>query len=104
MKNKHQGYTGLADLRDGKTGENINIEDFMSGKYLRDLKESNNEPIASHKPTVYNNTEPKKNTLPSEYAVKNWDELYRSNELETIRNQYPEHYEKLRKEKFKTKD
>jgi hypothetical protein len=104
MKNKHQQYTGLADLRDGYTGDKIDLEDFTSGKYLKDLKDSNKKPIDSYKPAVNNNAEPKKNTLPSEYVGKNWDELYRSNELETIRTQYPEHYEKMRKEKFKTND
>jgi len=105
MSKKHQGRTGLADLKDGRTGENINFEDFISGAYLRDLKESNiGLSKSKNKVQVQAKFTQEKNTLPSKYNGKNWDDLYRSDELETIRTQHPEHYEKLRKERFKTKD
>lgn len=104
MKNKHLGYTGLADLQDGKSGKNIDFDDFLSGKHLSDLEDVNKELVPSYQQPVYNNPELKKNILPNDYYGENWDDFYQSNQLETIRTQYPEHYEKLRKEKFKTKD
>lgn len=36
----------------------------------------------------------------SVYVGKKWDDLYASNELETVRTQFPDLYEKLRKEKY----
>jgi hypothetical protein len=105
MEKNKGGYTGLADLSDGRTGEKINIEDFCSGKHLSDLKASDNDvPTSTRKPTVYNQPTSIKITLPHEYNNRKWDDLYQSNELETIRTKYPEHYEKLRKEKFDNND
>jgi hypothetical protein len=87
MKNIKGDYEGLADLTDGK-GNKINLSDFTK-------KEPNQEtkPISEIV---------KSNSLPEAYKDKDWDELYKSDELETIRTQHPEHYEKMRKEKFKT--
>lgn len=34
------------------------------------------------------------------FAGKKWDDLYQSNELETVRTQYPDLYEQLKKEKY----
>lgn len=36
----------------------------------------------------------------SAFAGKKWDDLYQSDDLETVRNQFPDLYEKLKKEKF----
>lgn len=36
----------------------------------------------------------------NEFAGKNWDDLYQSDRLETVRNQFPDLYEKLKKEKY----
>ncbi|WP_459926506.1 hypothetical protein [Flavobacterium covae] len=40
--------------------------------------------------------------VPEKFAGKSWDDLYASNELETVRTKYPDLFESLRKEKFKT--
>lgn len=34
------------------------------------------------------------------FAGKKWDDLYQSDDLETVRNQFPDLYEKLKKEKY----
>lgn len=47
---------------------------------------------------ITDNLEDKKDA--SAYAGKKWDDLYASNELEGVRTQFPDLYEKLRKEKF----
>lgn len=86
MKNTRGNHEGLADLTDGK-GNKINLSDFTK-------KEPKQETKAI--PEIV-----KSNSLPEAYKDKVWDELYKSDELETIRTQHPEHYEKLRKEKFK---
>ncbi|REG93003.1 hypothetical protein [Flavobacterium aquicola] len=102
IKNKN-GYNGLADLRDGVTGKQIDLKDFSSGAYMNTLKERKNELSDSkEKPLINNNPAPKTDTLPGEYVGKSWDDLYQSDKLETIRTNYPIHYENLRKEKFKT--
>lgn len=35
-----------------------------------------------------------------DFTGKSWDDLYQSNKLETVRTQFPDLYEKLKKEKF----
>lgn len=85
MKNKLGDYEGLADLTDGK-GNKINLSDITKTNFNSDTK--------TKAKTIQN-----PNVL-DKYKGKNWDELYRSNELETIRTKHPEHYEKLRKEKY----
>ena len=87
MKKNIGGYDGLADLTDGK-GNKINLSDFAK--------------TMAQKATANENKGDSKPSLPDTYKGKNWDDLYRSDELEAIRTQHPEHYEKLRKEKYKT--
>lgn len=89
MKNSAGNYDGLADLSDAN-GNKINLSDFAKKEPAQHQKEVQRM-VSS-------------NSLPEIYKGKDWNELYRSNELETIRTQHPEHYEKLRKEKFKTND
>ncbi|AOW09512.1 phage protease [Flavobacterium gilvum] len=36
----------------------------------------------------------------AEFIGKSWDDLYQSNKLETVRTQFPDLYEKLKKEKY----
>lgn len=36
----------------------------------------------------------------AEFVGKSWDDLYQSDKLETVRNQFPDLYEKLKKEKY----
>lgn len=38
--------------------------------------------------------------LPEKYIGKNWDDLYQSDEIETVRQAFPDLYTKLRNEKF----
>jgi len=38
--------------------------------------------------------------VPNEYLGRDFDDLYRSDELETVRKRYPDLYEKLRDEKY----
>lgn len=87
MKNSKGGYEGLADLTDGK-GNKINLSDFAK--------------TTPHNTPANENKGDSKPSLPDTYKGRNWDDLYRSDELETIRTQYPEHYENLRKEKYET--
>jgi hypothetical protein len=75
MKNKG-GYDGLADLRDSK-GNKINLSDFAKTSPNKDTTNATKGDI--------------KPNLPEAYNGKKWDDLYRSNELETIRTQHPEH-------------
>jgi hypothetical protein len=86
MRNTKGDYNGLRDLTDGK-GNKINLSDFA--------KTTTNNALSTE------NKDDSKPSLPDTYKGKNWDDLYRSDELETIRTQHPEHYEKLRKEKFR---
>lgn len=105
MEKNKGGYTGLADLSDGRTGEKISVEDFCSGKYLSDLKTPDrNDSETTSKSIIHNQSASQKITLPTKYNDRKWDDLYQSDELETIRTQYPEHYEELRKEKFELND
>lgn len=88
MTNKNQNYTGLAHLTDGY-GNKLSLADLSA------FAEKNKEaPKALHKEEQAN--------LPEKYNGKSWDDLYKSDELETIRKTYPDHYEKLRTEKFPT--
>lgn len=89
MKNSIGNYDGLADLSDAK-GNKINLSEFAKKEPEQHQKEALKKSVS--------------NSLSEIYKGKDWDELYKSNELETIRTQHPEHYEKLRKKKFKTND
>lgn len=40
----------------------------------------------------------------AEFNGKGWDDLYASNQLETVRTKFPDLYEKLKKEKFPNQD
>lgn len=87
MINKTENYSGLAHLTDSY-GNKLSLAD------LSDFADRKKEVAKS------SHTKPKPN-LPEKYNGKSWDDLYQSDELETIRNTYPDHYEKLRIEKFK---
>lgn len=97
MNKNDGGYNGLANPR------------WLIGS---DLSDSNNEskpqettPTPTTEPTPVPAPVPQVEPirLPSKFLGKNWDDLYRSDDLETIRNHFPEHYEKLKSEKFKPK-
>jgi hypothetical protein len=86
MKQDKGDYTGLGELVDGK-GNKIDLSDF-----------------AKRSPIVNQSTDElkdQKHFLPVDYQGKNWDQLYQADQLEAIRTKYPDHYERLRKEKFK---
>jgi hypothetical protein len=87
---------GLADLRD-KLGNPIDINNFNLSDNVKD-KKTLKTPNVAPKPLPIKVTP----SIPEEYKGKTWQELFRENKLEYIRQNHFDLFEKLRKKEIET--